>query len=165
MAQITLKGTPCKTSGDFPKKGQKAPEIRGVNIELKEKTLADFAGKKKIVCFVPSLDTPVCSMSAKKFSEAVSKQPSTVVIYVSADLPFALKRSCTQENGMGNIVALSLVRSKKTAEDYGVLLKDGPLEGLCARAVVVLDGNDTVLHSELVEEITKEPDYDKALSV
>ncbi len=165
MAQVKLKGSPFKTNGELPKKGQKAPGIHGVDSELKEKTLADFQGKKKIICFVPSFDTPVCSMSAKKFSEAVGQRPDTVVVYISADLPFALKRSCTAENGMKNITALSLVRSKKTAEDYGVLLQNGPLEGLCARAVVVVDANDTVLYTQLVDEITTEPDYDKALSV
>ena len=165
MAQVKLKGSPCKTNGELPKKGQKAPEIHGVDSELKEKMLGDFRGKKKIICFVPSLDTAVCSMSAKKFSEAANERSDLAVVYISADLPFALKRTCTVENGMKNITALSLVRSKKTAEDYGVLLQDGPLAGLCTRAVVVVDANDTVLYTQLVDEITTEPDYDKALSV
>ena len=166
MTEIKLKGSSVHTNGKLPSKGQKAPEIRGVDTGLKEKTLADFKGKKKIVCFVPSLDTGVCSTSAKKFSEAVKKLPElpgTVVLYVSADTPFALGRVCVAENGMGQIIPLSLIRSKKTAEDYGVLLEDGGLAGLCARAVVVLDANDQVVYTQLVDEITTEPDYDQAL--
>jgi len=163
MAEVKLKGSSVHTNGKLPSKGQKAPEIHGVDTSLKEKTLADFKGKKKIICFVPSLDTGVCSTSAKKFSEAVKKLPETVVLYVSADTPFALGRVCVAENGMGQIIPLSLIRSKKTAEDYGVLLKDGGLAGLCARAVVVLDANDQVVYTQLVDEITTEPDYDHAL--
>lgn len=163
MAEVKLKGTVVQTNGKLPSKGQKAPEIWCVDVELKEKTLADFKGQKKIICFVPSLDTPVCSMSAQKFSEAVKKIPNTVVLYVSVDTPFALKRVCVAENGMSRIIPLSLLRSKKTAEDYGVLIKDGPLAGVCARGVVVLDGNDQVIYSQLVDEITTEPNYDAAL--
>ena len=163
MAEVKLKGNGVHTNGKLPAKGQKAPEIHGVDADLHEKTLADFKGKKKIMCFVPSLDTPVCSLSAQKFSEAVKKHPGTVVLYISMDTPFALKRVCIAENGMGQIIPLSLIRSKKTAEDYGVLLKDGPLAGICARAVVVLDANDHVIYTQLVDEITHEPDYDHAL--
>ncbi|HEX2578898.1 MAG TPA: thiol peroxidase [Rhabdochlamydiaceae bacterium] len=165
MAEVKLKGNPVQTNGKLPSKGQKAPEIRGIDTDLKEKTLADFKGKKKIVCFVPSLDTAICSMSAQKFSEAVKKLPDTVVIYLSVDTPFALKRVCVAENGMGRIIPLSLLRSKKTAEDYGVLIKNGPLMGVCARSVVVLDAADHVIYSQLVDEITTEPDYDAALKV
>ncbi len=164
MTEVKLKGKPVHTIGKPPKKGQKAPEIHATDTELKEKSLTDFKGKKKIICFVPSLDTGVCSMSAQKFSQAVKKYPGTVVLYISADTPFALKRVCVAENGIDRIVPLSLVRSKKTAEDYGVLLKDGPLAGCCARAVVVLDDKDHVVYTQLVDEITHEPDYDKALS-
>lgn len=163
MAEVKLKGTPVHTNGKLPQKGQKAPAIQAIDTELKERGLSDYKGKKKIICFVPSLDTAVCSMSAQKFSEAVKKQSNVVVLYVSADTPFALKRVCVAENGMGQIIPLSLVRSKKTAEDYGVLLQDGPLAGICARAVVVLDDQDQVVYSQLVDEITQEPDYDKAL--
>ena len=163
MTEVKLKGSSVHTNGKLPSKGQKAPEIRGVDTDLKEKTLVDFKGKKKIICFVPSLDTGVCSMSAQKFSEAVKKLPETVVLYVSADTPFALGRACVDENGMGQIIPLSLIRSKKTAEDYGVLLEDGGLAGLCARAIVVLDANDQVIYTQLVDEITTEPDYDQAL--
>jgi thioredoxin-dependent peroxiredoxin len=165
MTEVKLKGTPLHTNGKLPQKGQKAPEIHAVDTDLKERTLADFKGKKKIVCFVPSLDTAVCSMSAQKFSEAIKKKSGVVVVYISADLPFALKRTCTAEHGMDKVIPLSLVRSKKTAEDYGVLLKDGALAGLCARAVVVLDENDHVVYTQLVDEISHEPDYDKALNL
>jgi thiol peroxidase len=163
MAEVKLKGNPIHTNGKLPLKGEKAPEIRGVGADLIEKTLADFKGKKKIVCFVPSLDTGVCSTSAQRFNEAVKKLPGTVVIYVSVDTPFALGRVCVAENGMGQIIPLSLVRSKKTAEDYGILLQDGPLAGVCARSVVVLDESDQVVYTQLVDEITTEPDYDQAL--
>jgi thiol peroxidase len=165
MAEVKYKGTPLHTNGKLPSKGQKAPEIHVVATDLKEKTLADFKGKKKIICFVPSLDTPVCSMSAQKFSEGIKKHPETVVLYISVDTPFALKRVCVAENGMGQIIPLSLFRSNKTAEDYGVLLKDGALAGVCARAVVVLDENDYVIYTQLVDEITHEPDYDQALAL
>ena len=104
MAEVKLKGNGIHTNGKLPTKGQKAPEIHGVDTDLKEKTLADFKGKKKIICFVPSLDTPVCSLSAQKFSDAVKKHPGTVVLYISMDTPFALKRVCIAENGMGQII-------------------------------------------------------------
>lgn len=165
MAEVKLKGTPVHTNGKLPSQGQKAPAIQGVDTDLKEKFLTDYKGKKKILCFVPSLDTSVCSTSAKKFSESIKKYPGTVVLYLSVDTPFAQKRVCVAENNITQITPLSLVRSKKPAEDYGILLKDGPLAGFCARAVVVLDENDQVLYTELVDEITHEPDYDQALSV
>jgi thioredoxin-dependent peroxiredoxin len=165
MTEVKLKGSPVHTNGNLPKKGQKAPEIHGTDTELKEKSLSDFKGKKKIICFVPSLDTAVCSMSAQKFSEAVKKHPNVVVLYISVDTPFALKRVCIAENGITQITPLSLVKSKKTAEDWGVLIKDGPLAGVCARAVVVLDDKDHVVYSQLVDEITHEPDYNQALGV
>lgn len=163
MAAVKFKGNAVHTNGKLPSKGQKAPEIQGVDTDLKEKSLSDFKGKKKIVCFVPSLDTSVCSTSAKKFSEKVKKLPGTVVLYLSVDTPFAMKRVCVAENNIAQITPLSLVHSKKPAEDYGVLLKDGPLAGFCARAVVVLDENDHVVYTQLVDEITHEPDYDQAL--
>jgi thiol peroxidase len=158
MAQVKLKGNSVKTNGELPQVGSKAPDIRAITTDLQEKTLKDFAGKKKVICFVPSLDTSVCSTSAKKFSEKVKGRSDVALIYISADLPFALARSCLFEG----VVPLSLVRSKKTAEAYGVLILDGPLEGLCARAVLVLDSADKVVYQELVGEITTEPNYDLA---
>src|SRR6185369_10772217 len=109
MADVKLKGTTVHTNGKLPSKGQKAPEIQGVDTDLKEKSLSDFKGKKKIVCFVPSLDTSTCSTSAQKFSESVKKFPGTVVLYISIDTPFALKRVCVAENNMAQITPLSLV--------------------------------------------------------
>jgi thioredoxin-dependent peroxiredoxin len=162
MAQISLKSTPVHTSGDLPKVGSKAPDFVLVDGELKEHSLKDFRGKRKILSIVPSLDTAVCSLSAKKFNEAMKKHPEAQVIVISADSPFAQKRVCTTE-GLKNITTLSLVRSKDFAKHYGVLILDGPLAGLCARAIVVLDEHDTVLYTELVPEITHEPNYERAL--
>jgi thiol peroxidase len=162
MVQITFKGSPIHTSGDLPKVGGKAPDFLLVDKDLQEHSLKHFHGKRKILSIVPSLDTAVCSLSAKKFNEAIQKHPGVQVLVISADSPFAQKRVCTQEN-LKNITTLSLIRSKDFAKSYGVLIQDGPLAGLCARAVVVLDEQDHVLYTELVPEITHEPNYEKAL--
>jgi thioredoxin-dependent peroxiredoxin len=162
MAQVTFKSAPIHTSGDLPKVGSKAPDFLLVDAELKEHSLKDYRGKRKILSIVPSLDTSVCSLSAKKFNQAIKEHPEVQVLVISADSPFAQKRICTQEN-LNNIRTLSLVRSKDFAKDYGVLIVDGPLAGLCARAVVVLDEHDKVIYTELVPEIAQEPNYDKAL--
>ncbi len=163
MAQVTLKGNPIHTNGDLPKVGATAPAFKLTAGDLKDVTLADYKGKKKILNIVPSLDTPTCATSTRKFNESAGKLPNTVVLVVSADLPFASKRFCTTE-GLQNVVPLSLMRDKNFAKDYGVLLQDGPLAGVCARAVVVLDENDKVKYTQLVPEIGQEPDYDKALA-
>lgn len=162
MAKVTLKGNPCNTNGELPKTGATAADFRLVDQSLQDKTLSSFNGKRKILNIVPSLDTAVCATSTRKFNEKATSLPDTVVLIVSADLPFAMKRFCETE-GIKNVVALSMMRSRNFAKDYGVLLQDGPLEGISARAVVVLDENNKVLHSQLVEEIANEPDYDKAL--
>ncbi len=162
MAQVTLRGTPIHTNGDLPAVGAKAPDFKLVNGDLKDVSLADYKGKKKILNIVPSLDTSVCATSTRKFNQSAGSLPNTVVLVVSADLPFASKRFCTTE-GLENVVPLSLMRSKAMAKDYGVLLQDGPLEGVTARAVVVLDENDKVVHRQLVPEIGQEPDYEAAL--
>ncbi len=163
MAGITLKGNPIHTIGELPAVGAKAPELRGlVNGELQEVTLGAFRGKRKILNIVPSLDTGVCATSTRKFNEKAGALPQTVVLVVSSDLPFAQKRFCTTE-GLQNVVPLSLMRSRDFAKDYGVLIQDGPLQGICARAVVVLDADDKVLFRQLVPEIGQEPDYDAAL--
>lgn len=162
MAKITLKSTPVHTSGELPTVGSKAPDFVLVDGELKEHSLKDFRGKRKILSIVPSLDTAVCSLSAKKFNEKMKEHSEAQVIVISADSPFAQKRVCITE-GLKNIVTLSLVRSKDFAKHYGVLIVDGPLAGLCARAVVVLDEDDNVLYTELVPEITNEPNYERAL--
>lgn len=154
---VTLKGQPIKVVGSSPKVGAHAPALMGVDSEWKEHSLSDFKGKKKIICFVPSLDTSVCSTSAKKFNEKVK---NCVLIYCSMDLPFAMKRICEH---LSHVTPLSLFRSPQIAEAYGARQGDGPLKGLCARAVFVLDEHDKILYHELVKEITTEPDYDKAI--
>lgn len=163
MAQVTLKGNPIHTSGELPKVGSTAPDFKLTGNDLKDLSLGDFAGKRKVLNIVPSLDTEICATSTRKFNEKAGKLPNTVVLIVSADLPFASKRFCVAE-GLQNVVPLSLLRDKKFAQDYGILLADGPLAGLCGRAVVVLDAANKVIHSQLVPEIVQEPDYDAALA-
>lgn len=162
MAQITLKGNPIQTNGTLPPIGSKAPDFRLVNKDLSDQSLKDYKGKRKIISIVPSLDTSVCSISAKKFDEAIKSHPEVSVLVVSADSPFAQKRFCSHEDAK-NIVTLSMMRNKDFAEDYGVLIETGPLAGICARAIVVLDENDHVIYTEQVPEITQEPNYDNAL--
>jgi len=163
MAQVTLKGNPITTNGELPSVGSQAPDFTLVAGDLSDKTLADFAGKKKLISIVPSLDTPVCATSTVKFNTAAKENADLMVLIVSADLPFASGRFCTGE-ALENVATLSLMRSKKFAEDYGMLLTNGPLAGVTGRAVVVLDEENNVLHSQLVTEITDEPDYDAALA-
>ena len=163
MATVTLKGNPVEVAGTFPQPGQKAAGFTLVAKDLKDVSLADYAGKRKVLNIVPSLDTDVCATSTRKFNEKAGQLPDTVVLIVSADLPFASKRFCVAE-GLKNVVPLSLLRDKKFAQDYGVLLTDGPLAGLCARAVVVLDKGNKVVHTELVPDIAQEPNYDAALA-
>ena len=163
MAEIKLGGNPIHTNGDLPKIGSKAPDFKLTDMDLKDVTLADFKGKKKLLNIVPSLDTPVCATSTKKFNEQATKHPNTVMLIVSADLPFAMKRFCSAEN-TDKVKSLSMMRDRHFAKDYGVLIQDGPLAGITARAVVVIDENDKVVHAELVPEIKQEPNYDKALA-
>ncbi len=163
MAQVTLKGNPIHTNGELPKVGAPAPAFKLTGGDLADVSLADYKGKKKILNIVPSLDTPTCATSTRKFNESAGKLANTVVLVVSADLPFASKRFCTTE-GLQNVVPLSLMRDKNFAKDYGVLLQDGPLAGICARAVVVIDEHDRVKYTQLVPEIGQEPDYEKALA-
>ncbi len=163
MATVTLKGTPIQTNGSLPAVGHKAPDFKLVTGELADVSLSAFAGKRKILNIVPSLDTDVCATSTRRFNEAGGKLNNTVVLVISADLPFASSRFCVAE-GLKNVTTLSLMRSHDFARDYGVLITTGPLAGLCSRAVVVLDENDKVLYTELVPEITQEPDYARALA-
>jgi thiol peroxidase len=163
MATVTLKGSPIHTVGDLPKVGTKAPDFRLTGGDLKDASLATFKGKKKVLNIVPSLDTQVCATSARKFNEKAGSHPNAVVLIVSADLPFASGRFCTAE-GLKNVVPLSLMRGREFAKAYGTLIIDGPLEGIMARAVVVLDESDEVVHAELVPEIGQEPNYDAALA-
>lgn len=163
MSKITLRGTEIHTNGNLPAVGQQAPDFRLVDKELNDVTLATFPGKKKLLNIVPSLDTPVCSVSTKKFNEKAGKIVDTVFLVISADLPFAMSRFCSSE-GTNDVISLSMMRSRNFAKDYGVLIEDGPLAGITARAVVVLDNDNKVLYTELVPEIAQEPDYDKALA-
>jgi thiol peroxidase len=164
MATVTFKGNPIDVAGSFPQKGQKAPAFKLVAKDLKDVPLADYAGKRKILNIVPSLDTAVCATSTRKFNEKAGSLPNTVVLVISADLPFASSRFCAAE-GLNNVVTLSTMRGgREFMKAYGVEIASGPLAGLCARGVVVLDANDTVLHSELVPEIAQEPNYDAALA-
>lgn len=163
MAQITLQGNPINTNGDLPAVGSQAPDFDLVDSDLNNVSLSDFSGKKKLLNIVPSLDTPVCATSTKKFNQHGSGRDDLVVLIVSADLPFAQQRFCSAENTT-EVKTLSMMRSKDFARDYGVLIEDGPLAGLTARAVVVIDEHDNIVHTELVSEIAAEPDYDQALS-
>ena len=163
MATITLKGNKIKTNGNLPKVGGKAPDFILVDSDLNNVTLDTYKGKKKLLNIVPSLDTPVCATSTKKFNEAAKKKSNTVFLMISADLPFAMKRFCTSE-GASDVIPLAMMRSRTFAKDYGVLIEDGPLAGITARAVVVLDENNKVVYTQLVPEIAQEPDYDKALA-
>ncbi|ANB02465.1 thiol peroxidase [Ectothiorhodospira sp. BSL-9] len=161
MAKITLQGNPINTSGDLPKVGSKAPAFTLVDKDLNDVSLSDFNGKKKILSIVPSLDTPVCALSAKKFDEWAAGRDDVVILTISADLPFAQGRFCGSEN-VERVKTLSMMRSRNFAKDYGVLIVDGPLAGITGRALLVLDEKDTIVHTELVPEIAQEPDYDKA---
>jgi thiol peroxidase len=163
MATITLKGNEIHTNGELPAPGSQAADFNLVDAELGDKRLADYSGKKKLLNIVPSLDTPVCATSTKKFNEAAAGQDNVVMLVISADLPFAMGRFCGAEN-IDKVVPLSMMRSRNFAKDYGVLIEDGPLAGITARAIVILDENDKVVYTELVPEIGQEPDYDKALA-
>lgn len=164
MSTVTFKGTPIKLAGTFPVVGQQAPNFKLAAGDLSDKQLADFKGKTKILSIVPSLDTPVCAISAQKFNEAVSKLDAVVVLNVSADLPFAQGRFC-ESKSLHNIVTLSTFRSPSFGTDYGLQLAEGPLAGLLARAVIVIDASDKIVYTELVPEIAQEPNYDAALKM
>jgi thiol peroxidase len=164
MAQVTLGGNAVDTSGSLPQTGQKAPAFMLVGADLADVSLASFAGKRKVLNIFPSVDTPTCAMSVRKFNADASKLDNTVVLCISADLPFAQKRFCGAE-GLNNVTTLSTMRGRQFLQDYGVELTSGKLAGVAARAVVVLDGDDKVLYTELVAEIGKEPNYEGAMAV
>ena len=163
MANVTLGGSPISVGGNFPKAGDSAPDFSLTGKDLKDVSLKDFAGKRKVLNIVPSLDTPVCQASTRKFNEKAANLPNTVVLVVSGDVPFAMKRFCEAE-GLNNVVTLSTLRGRDFHGKYGVDIADGPLKGLTARAVVVLDENNKVKYSQLVPEIKDEPNYDAALA-
>jgi len=162
MAKITLGGNAINTVGSLPAVGSKAPDFKLTAGDLKDVSLADFKGKKKVLNIVPSLDTPVCATSTRRFNADASKLPNVAVLVVSADLPFASKRFCTTE-GLSNVTPLSTFRSS-FGKDWGVTITDGPLAGVTSRAVVVLDEHDKVVYEEQVPEIKQEPNYDAALA-
>lgn len=159
---VTLGGNPFQVDGDFPNKGQAATAFTLVGKDLADVALSSFSGKRKILNIFPSIDTPTCATSVRKFNQTANDLNNTVVLCISADLPFAQGRFCGAE-GLSNVVTLSTMRGSRFLKDYGVALANGPLAGVAARAVVVLDENDKVVHSELVAEIKNEPDYDAAL--
>lgn len=164
MAKITFKGNSINTNGELPKVGSQAPDFKLTGTDLAAKQLKDFAGKRKVLNIFPSIDTSVCATSVRKFNERATGLTNTVILGVSADLPFAHKRFCAAE-GLENVVALSMMHDRHFGLDYGVLMQDGPLASLTARAVIVLDENNKVLHAELVPEIADEPNYEAALKV
>jgi len=163
MSTVTLGGNPIDVSGRFPAPGDAAPALSLTGADLADVTLATYAGQRKVLNIVPSLDTPTCATSTRKFNAEANNLPNTVVLVISADLPFAAKRFCETE-GLANVKTLSTFRSPGFAQAYGVAISSGPLTGLTARAVVVLDAQDKVIHAQLVPEIKDEPDYAAALA-
>ncbi|MCQ8182128.1 thiol peroxidase [Methylomonas sp. SURF-1] len=162
MATITFQGKPINTVGELPAVGSPAPDFLLTNRKMQDVGLAEFAGKRKVLNIVPSLDTPTCAASTRKFNEKAAHLPNTVVFAISADLPFAQVRFCEIE-GIKHVVPLSTFRSS-FAHDYGVELLDSILAGLTARAIVVIDEHDKVVYTQLVAEIADEPDYATALA-
>ena len=158
-----LGGSPVQLNGDFPKVGQTAPAFSLVNKDLQDITLNSFGNKRKVLNIVPSLDTPTCQASARRFNQAASSLPNAVVINISADLPFAMARFCSNE-GLDNVVNLSTMRGREFMRNYGAEIASGVLVGLATRAVIVLDSNNVVRYTELVGEIKNEPNYDSALA-
>ena len=162
MASVTLEGNPMHTMGELPGIGDDAPDFVLTDGQLADIKLSDFNGKKRLLNIVPSLDTPTCATSTKKFNDFFKDRRDAVALIISADLPFAQGRFCSAED-LTNVVTLSLMKSRQFAKDYGVLITDGMLEGLAARAVVVIDEEGKVVYTQLVSEIADEPDYDAAL--
>ena len=162
MSGTKFKGNPVHLDGHFPKIGDKAPAFKLVAGDLSEKSLADFAGKRKVLNIFPSVDTGVCAASVRHFNKDAAGLKNAVVLCISADLPFAQARFCGAE-GIENVTMLSMMRGREFLKNYGVDMTDGPLAGLAARAVVVLDEHDKVIHAQMVDDITHEPDYAAAL--
>jgi thiol peroxidase len=163
MAEITLQGNKVNTNGDIPQIGSSAPDFILVDSDLNDISLSNYDGKNIILNIIPSLDTPVCQKSTKIFNEKASNLSDVIVLAVSADLPFAMKRFCSAES-IESVKPMSMMRSRNFAKDYGVLLVDGPLSGITARAVVVINKDKKIIHSELVQEIANEPNYEAALN-
>ncbi|EPC4044121.1 thiol peroxidase [Enterobacter mori] len=163
MSQLVhFQGNPVTVAGAIPQVGNKAQAFTLVAKDLSDVTLSQFAGKRKVLNIFPSIDTGVCAASVRKFNQLATEMDNTVVLCISADLPFAQSRFCGAE-GLSNVITLSTLRSPDFLEKYGVGISEGALKGLAARAVLVIDENDNVVFSELVNEITTEPDYTAAL--
>lgn len=163
MSQVTMMGNPIEVIGNFPKQGEQINGLTFTNKDLSDVTLADFAGKRKVLNIFPSIDTGVCATSVRTFNQRAAVLNNAVVLCISADLPFAQARFCGAE-GIENVVNLSTFRHKEAHDALGVNITTGPIAGLTARAVIVLDENNHVLYSELVSEIKNEPNYDAALA-
>ena len=161
---VTLGGNPIQVGGSLPKAGATAPAFNLVAKDLSDASLENFAGQRKILNIFPSIDTPTCATSVRTFNAQAAQLKNTVVLCISADLPFAQSRFCGAE-GLDNVQTLSTMRGREFLQNYGVAIESGPIAGVAARAVVVLDENNQVLHSELVSEIKNEPNYAAALAV
>lgn len=162
MAQITLRGDAIETIGELPAIGSSPPTFELVNSSLADESLQNFAGKTIVLNIFPSIDTPTCAMSVRRFNQIATDFDNTVVLCISADLPFAQKRFCGAE-GLADVIPLSVFRSPDFGRNYGVTIKDGPLRGLLSRAVVIIDASGRVAYTQQVPEIGQEPDYDAAL--
>ncbi|MDE7124865.1 MAG: thiol peroxidase [Muribaculaceae bacterium] len=163
METVYFKGIPCHTYGNVPRPGQEAPDFSLVNRDLTDVTAADFKDKRIVLNIFPSLDTPVCAASVRRFNQEAASVDNTVVVCVSMDLPFAQERFC-EANNINNVIVTSAFRSPEFAQKYGLLLTDGPLKGLLSRAVIIMD-KGKVIYTDVVNEITDEPDYESAISV
>lgn len=164
MAQVTLQGKPVNTSGTLPKIGEKAPDFLLTKTDLSDVSLQDYAGKRIVLNVFPSIDTSVCATSVRRFNSEIDKLANAVCLCASRDLPFAHSRFCGSE-GLDKVIAVSELRNSDLGDNYGLRIIDGPLAGLLARAVVVIDEKGMVLHSQLVPEISEEPDYEAAMKV
>ncbi len=163
MTSVTLNGEPVSLLGQFPQNGALCPDFSLRDCALQHRQLSDYDGKRKLISILPSLDTPVCASSTREFNQRAAALDSCVVLVVSADLPFAQSRFCATE-GLDNVTPLSMMNSGRFAQDFGVLIATGPLAGLAARAVVVVDERNRVIYSEQVAETTQEPNYDAVMA-
>jgi thioredoxin-dependent peroxiredoxin len=163
MAQVTFKGNPINTAGSLPRVGSAAPDFTVVKTDLTSISLGELKGKKTVLNIFPSIDTPVCANSVRRFNVEASKLANTVILCISRDLPFAQKRFCAAE-GLENVIPASEYRDSSFSSAYGVMLVDSPLQGLFSRAIVVVDEKGAVVYTEQVPEIAQEPDYEKALA-
>ena len=164
MATVTLHGNEVHLEGTLPEVGSTAPDFTLVDRDLNEVTLGTFGDARKLISILPSLDTPVCAKASVQFNQEAQKiDDKSVVLVVSSDMPFAMTRFCTDQ-GADRLITLSMMRNRDFARDYGVLIAEGPLAGITARAVVVLDSSNTVVYTELVPEIGDEPNYAEAMA-